>query len=283
MKLFKNKLTVTIIVLSVSFLILVAYSVKREKVSFVEGGASATLSTVQGFFYNVNNDIKDFVGFVFSFSSVKDENQQLKARNSQLEKKALLYDSLKKENDQLRKDLHYEKVNSEYNYIGCEIIGKNAVTKSFELNRGSKDGIAKGMVVVNSDGLIGKISSVASNTSIVDTICSDSVTVAALVKRTNDSSGTVRGYIDNDNSNLVQLTYLQLSSDIKEGDVILTSGMGGGYYPKNIQIGKVTSVQVDSSKVQKTAIIEPYVDFNKLSGVEVVIPNNKSEIKYDDN
>jgi len=49
---------------------------------------------------------------------------------------------------------------------------------------------------------------------------------------------------------------------IKEGDIILTSGLGG-MYPQEIRIGEVISVDVDSVGIMKKAIVKPYVDFNK--------------------
>lgn len=282
MKLFKNKLTVTIIVLSVSFLMLIAYSFKRNSASFVEDGVGTTLNTVQGFFYKINDNIKDFLGFVVNFSDVKSENAALKDRNSQLEKKALLYDSLKKENDELKKELNFQTDRDEFKYIGCEIIGNSGgnVLKSYIISRGSKDGIAKGMAVLNADGLIGIISSVSTNYSTVETICNESTAVAASINRTGDNSGVLKGYVDSDNENLAQLIMLPLNTDIKNGDVILTSGIGQ-YYPKNILIGKVISVQTNASKGEKQAIVKPYVNFDKLERVTVVIPKDKREIKYD--
>lgn len=281
MKVFK-KLTVTIIVLSVSFLLIVAYSVKRSNVSIVESGLGTTFSTVQGFFYKINYNIEEFLGFVFNFSNVKSENEKLKEQNSELKKKALLYDSLKKENDELRKEAKFESDHSEYDYLGANIIQKSGgnLLDYYTIDRGSKDGIKKGMVVLNADGLIGKVQSVYSNTAMIETICSQNITVAAQVKSTGDNNCIIRGYIDSENKNEVQLLNLPLNSNIKEGDVILTSGLGGGYYPKNIQIGKVIEVDVNSGRVEKNAIVEPYVDFNKLDKVTVVIPKDKSEIKY---
>lgn len=283
MKLFKNKLTVTIIVLSVSFLLLVAYSFKRNNTSFVESGVGTTLNTVQGFFYKINNNIKNFLGFVVDFSSVKDENASLKKRNSELERKALLYDTLKKENEELKKEAKFESEHDAYNYLGCQVLEKSGagILKSYVISRGSKDGIAKGMAVENADGLIGIISSVSKNTATVETICNESTAVAACISRTGSNSGVLKGYVDGDNENLAQLVMLPLDADVKKGDIVLTSGIGGGYYPQNIVIGKVQSVETNASKGQKQAIVKPAVDFNKLGTVLVVVPKDTKEIKYD--
>lgn len=282
MKFLKNKLTVTIIVLSVSFLLLVAYSFNRRNTSFVESGVGTTLNTVQGFFYKVNDNIKDFLGFVVNFSSVKDENASLKKRNSELERKALLYDTLQKENEELKKEAKFESDNDKYNYLGCEIVKKGGagILKSYVISRGSKDGIAKGMAVENADGLIGIISSVGKNQATVETICNESTAVAAYVQRTGSNSGVLKGYVDSDNEDLAQLGMLPLDADVKKGDDIFTSNVGE-YYPKNIPIGKVQSVETNASKGQKQAIVKPSVDFDKLGAVLVVVPKDTKEVKYD--
>jgi len=282
MKIFKNKLTVTIIVLSVSFLLLIAYSFKRNSTSFVEDGVGTTLNTVQGFFYKVNNNIKDFLGFVVNFSSVKDENASLKKRNSELEKKALLYDSLKKENEELKKEAKFESDNDAYNYLGCKVLEKNGagILKSYVISRGSKDGIAKGMPVENADGLVGIISSVSKTTSTVETICNESTAVAAYINRTGSNSGVLKGYVDSDNEDLAQLVMLPLDADVRKGDDIFTSNIGK-YYPGHIVIGKVQSVETNASKGQKEAIVKPSVNFDKLETVLVVVPKDTKEIKYD--
>ncbi|URZ15716.1 rod shape-determining protein MreC [Clostridium felsineum] len=283
MKLFKNRLTVTVIVLSVSFLLLISYSAKRKKVSFVENGVGTVLNSVQGFFYNVNSDVKGFFGFVSNFSEVKSENQELKKKNSQLNQKAAAYDSLKRENTKLKKMFDFKQSKSEYNYVGGDIILKSGsdALKGYVINKGSKDGIKVGMAVINDEGLIGQVTSVANNYCKIETISSENISVAALVQSTQVNDCIVRGYTDNEDKekNLSILTMLPLNSVIKEGDTIATSGIGGDY-PKDIIIGKVKSVEDNKGKMEKEAIIEPAVDFSRLQNVFIVVPKDTSEIKY---
>ncbi|KHD35116.1 rod shape-determining protein MreC [Clostridium acetobutylicum] len=283
MKLFKNRLTVTVIVLSVSFLLLISYSAKRKKVSFVENGVGTVLNSVQGFFYNINSDIKGFVGFVSNFSEVKAENQELKKKNSELKQKAASYDSLKRENTKLKKMFDFKQSKSEYNYVGGNIILKSGADalKGYVINKGSNDGIKVGMAVINDEGLIGQVTSVASNYCKIETISSENISVAALIQRTQVNDCIVRGYTDNEDKekNLSILTMLPLNSDIKEGDTITTSGIGGDY-PQDIIIGKVKSVEDNKGKMEREAIIEPAVDFTRLQNVFIVVPKDTSEIKY---
>lgn len=284
MNFLKNKLAVTIIVLSVTFLTLIAYSYKRDRVSFVENGVGATVDSVQGTFYNVNSKIKEFTEFFWNFSNVKKENEELKKKNSDLEIKASEYSVVKAENDRLREMLNFKNQTSQYNYVGCDIIGKSGGTflDEFVINKGRNDGIEKQLVVVTNEGLVGQVISVGNNRATVQTLSNENMAVSGIIQSTRESVGIIKGYKDSNNRKLAKLFYLPLDSKIKKGDSILTSGIGSetgsgiaGLYPKGIRIGYVIDVEDDKGKVMKNAVVQPYVDFNKLEEVFVIVPKNK--------
>ncbi|MDP4143861.1 MAG: rod shape-determining protein MreC [Bacillota bacterium] len=282
MKLFKNKLAVTVIVLSVSFLILIGYSVKREQGSVVENGVGVTLNSFQGIIYKAVSGAKDSLSFITHFSEVKKENEELKKEISEMNSKVSAYDTLEKENKNLRAALDFKEQRSEFNFIGCDIIGKsgNDVLDQFTINRGKNDGIAIGMAVTTQEGLVGQVTAVYANYSIVQSLANENIEVGALVQETRDS-GIVKGFKDNNKEFLAKIYYLPRTSNIQKGNVILTGA--GTIYPNNIRIGEVIDVQEDSGKVMKVATIKPFVDFNKLEEVLVVVPKNYDghEVKYD--
>lgn len=281
MRFFRNKLAVTVIVLSVTFLGIIFYSVKRDNKSIIESGAGIALNPVQKVLYSVNNSVKNFLDFAFNFREVKEENKKLTERNNDLETKAVEYDNLKKENDRLREMLDFKDQRSDYQYIPCNIIGKSggSFLEGYTIDIGKKDGLEVGMVVVSAKGLVGQVTSVSSNYAIVQTLLNENIAVSVLIESTRETTGIVKGYKDSNNKFLAKIYYLPIDSQIKEGDVILTSNQGG-IYPKDIKIGQVISVEEDKGKIMKNAIIEPYVDFNKLEELLVVIPKDKKNIKY---
>lgn len=281
MSFLKNKLTVTVIVLSVSFLILIGYTSKREKISTAENGIGVALNSVQGVIYSFNNKIKNNVRFIIDFSKVKKENEELRAENTKLQDKALKYDALENENERLRTMLNFKNQREEYEYIGCDIIGKsgNNWLDGFIINRGTDDGIKKRMVVITGEGLVGQVTSVGNNWSIVQSLVNENIAVAGLVNSTRENDGVVKGYRDINDKLLAKLYYLPLDSQVKKGDVILTSGLGG-LYPKEIKIGTVIDIEEDKGKLIKNAVIEPSVDFNKLEELFIVVPKNDREVKY---
>lgn len=281
MSFFKNKLAVAVIVLSIIFLSLIGCSIKRDKVSKLESGAGSTFNFVQAGIYKTNKNIKDFIGFIANFSDVKRENEELRKENNELQNKASSYDYIKKENEKLREMLDYKNRNSEYQYMGCDITGRSGDgwLDGFIINRGYKDGVANGMVVITPQGLVGQVTSTADIWSKVQTLANENIAVVCTDKDTKGNTGVVKGYKDSNNRVLAKLYDLPIDSNIKKGDVILTSGLGG-VYPKNIKIGSVIDIEEDKGKIRKNAIIKPYVDLNKLEEVYIVIPKDLNEIKY---
>ena len=282
MKLLKNKLAVTIIVLSVTFLVLIIATFKRENKSMIESGAGAALNPVQSIVYKATNRVKESVDFFLNFSEVKEENKNLITENEKLKDKLLEYSDLADENERLRQILNFTEEHNNYDYVGCDIIGypNNNISDGYFINKGENANIQKGMVVVAAQGLVGQVTSVGSNWSIVQSLANENIVVAVMADSTREATGYIKGYKDRQNRNLAKVYDLPIDSEIKEGDVIMTSGVGM-LYPKEIRIGEVTKVEEDKVKVMKSAIVKPYVDFNKIEELFIVAPKDKREIKYD--
>lgn len=280
MKFFKNKLAVTVVVLSVGFLIFIGTTKNSMTVPLFESVIGRGINIFQGITYNIGNNTKNFFGFFINLKSIKDENTKLTEENTQLKSQLMQYSSIMTENENLKSMLRFKDSHSEYSYKGCEIIGKigSGWAEGFIIDLGSNDGIAAGMVVVTGKGLVGEVTSVASNWAKVLTIINENVQVSGIDQITRDD-GIVKGYVNSSGSRVAQLYALPIDSNIQTGDVITTSGKGN-FYPKDIVIGEVTSVKEEKGKIQKTAELKPFVDFNKLEEIWVIIPKDLKNITY---
>ena len=86
MKPFKNKLAVTIVVLSVAFLGIIVLSIKGNS-NIISSGVGGVISPLQKIVYTVNEKVKGSFDFFINFSNVKKENEELTAKNAELENK----------------------------------------------------------------------------------------------------------------------------------------------------------------------------------------------------
>lgn len=279
MKPFKNKLAVTIVVLSVAFLGIIIFSLKNNS-SVISSGVGSVISPLQKIIYNVNDKLKGSFDFFINFSKVKQENEELAAKNAELENKLIEYNRMKEENTTLREMFDYSQANQNYNYLGCNIVGYSGgnISNGYIIDKGTNDGVKKDMIVITPAGLVGKVTKSESSYSIVQTILNENIAVASMVESTRETTGILQGITDSKNKNLTMLSNIPIDSEIKEGDVILTSGLGG-MYPQEIRIGEVVSVEVDSVGIMKKAVVKPYVDFNKLEGLFVVVPKEEINIE----
>ena len=278
MKPFKNKLAVTIVVLSVAFLGIIVLSIKGNS-NIISSGVGGVISPLQKIVYTVNEKVKGYFEFFINFSNVKKENEELTAKNAELENKLIEYERMKDENTRLREMFDYSQTNANYDYLGCNIIGYSGgnISNGYIIDKGTKDGVEKDMVVITPAGLVGKVTKASSSFAIVQTILNENIAVAAMVESTDETTGILQGITDSKNKNLTELSNIPIESAIKEGDKILTSGLGE-MYPKEIRIGEVISVEVDNVGIMKRAVVKPYVDFNKLEELFVVVPKEKVDI-----
>ena len=122
-----------------------------------------------------------------------------------------------------------------------------------------------------------KVTKSESSYSIVQTILNENIAVASMVEVLERQQGYYKELQITKIKNLAVLSNIPIDSEIKEGDVILTSGLGG-MYPKEIRIGEVVSVEIDTVGIMKKAVVKPYVDFNKLEGLFVVVPKEEINI-----
>ena len=278
MKPFKNKLAVTIVVLSVAFLGIIVLSIKGNS-NIISSGVGGVISPLQKIVYTVNEKVKGSFDFFINFSNVKKENEELTAKNAELENKLIENERMKDEKTRLREMFDYSQTNANYDYLGCNIIGYSGgnISNGYIIDKGTKDGVEKDMVVITPAGLVGKVTKASSSFAIVQTILNENIAVAAMVESTDETTGILQGITDSKNKNLTELSNIPIESAIKEGDKILTSGLGE-MYPKEIRIGEVISVEVDNVGIMKRAVVKPYVDFNKLEELFVVVPKEKVDI-----
>ena len=161
---------------------------------------------------------------------------------------------------------------TEYDSITTTVLSRN---KSYWFNtvtidKGSSSGIKKDMAVVTKNGFVGKIHKVSKNSSEVKLITADDVNYKVSVSITTSSGDTnaiLNGY--DKKSGLLKVVGVDKTSDVKEGDVILTSGLGGKE-PRGIYIGIVNGIKTDKYNLSKTLYLKTGQDFSNIHYLTVL-------------
>jgi len=150
--------------------------------------------------------------------------------------------------------------------IAAEVVGKDPSSwyQAIIINKGSKDGVKKGMPVVVPEGIAGQITAVSTHYSKVMLIIDRNSAVDALVQDTR-----ARGIIQGELSNRCVFKYVLRKDEVAVGEKIVASGLDG-VYPKGLPIGKVTGVIRRVAGIFQEVTVTPYIDFEKLEEVLVI-------------
>ena len=173
---------------------------------------------------------------------------------------------LTQENGRLKKLLSF-KERSQFIILGSRVIARSPDnwSRGAIIDKGFKQGIKAGNVVITGLGLAGRVLETSSATSKIILINDPESSVSAIIQR-NREDGLICGTLF---GGLV-MRYLQKDSDVAVGDIVLTSGLTGNY-PALILIGKVEKVLDDEQGLGKYCVVRPAVDLKKMEEVLVII------------
>lgn len=165
---------------------------------------------------------------------------------------------------------------SEYELIPAKVIKHSYLLERnfLTINKGSKQGIKRGMGVITSSGIVGKIEAVSSNYATVRSILHIDYQVASKIKRNGVNATTQWDGSNYRNSNLLYTS----AQDIKVGDTVVTS-VENNFYPKEFLVGYIEEVNFTSAKGNFNEVrMRLATDFTKLSYVYVIENSYKAEI-----
>ncbi|MCS7252622.1 MAG: rod shape-determining protein MreC [Armatimonadota bacterium] len=193
------------------------------------------------------------------------ENRQLKRRLVELESENRQLRRYMTENYRLRRLLQLEpKLPQTHTVAEVIAISPSNWVASAVLNRGIKDGVSAGDVVVACDGLVGQVARVSQSSCVVLFITDKRCGVGVRVKR-NGAVGFLRGC--GNGKCLVRL--LDSEGDLRIGDELVTSGLGE-VYPAGIPIGRVVSIHQFEASQLLEGIVEPFIKFGGLQEVFII-------------
>ena len=130
-------------------------------------------------------------------------------------------------------------------------------------------GIAVGNCVVDDQGnLVGVIREAGLNWSTITTILDTDSSLGARVFRTGEVT-VAMGDLALMETGRLKLSYLEGESSLINGDLIVTSGLGG-YYPSQLVIGSVEEIRTDDNGLTRYAVLAPKTDLDSLSEVFVI-------------
>ena len=208
--------------------------------------------------------------YLFQYDVLKEENEELRKKVTQMEELAREADSLARENDRLRDILDMSRTNEEYVLVDAYIISwsSNDWTNTVTVNRGEKSGIKVGMCAITSDKeVVGLVTEVGPDHAVVKTVLDSSLEVSATIASSGYNGMVTGAYIDG-RKDMLRMRYLPSSAVIRNNDQVVTSG--SAVYPRNLVLGTVVDAGFDDTGVAKYAVLEPAAQIGKLEQVFIL-------------
>lgn len=230
---------------------LAAIAPVRSALSGAAAGAAAALADAQ------------------QFNALRTENQALRTEVARLRSAAVGVETTRRENQALRAALAYQRRNTEYTLVTARVAGRDSVDvlNTLIIDRGAADGIRVGMVVIAESSLAGRVQSVTTTSADILPIHSSQSAVNAVAQ---GEEGDADGIVEGDDSGGLLLTRIEPDAPLAIGDLVVTSGLGGGF-PRGLPIGHVISVFTSPESVFREAAVKPFVRTERLDVVQVVL------------
>jgi rod shape-determining protein MreC len=201
------------------------------------------------------------------------ENEKLKKEINSLLKENARLKAVEEENIQLRQSLNFFEKN-DYHYLLGRVISRGELVdfsghvEEVTVNRGAKDGVVPGLVVLDNEGIVvGKVAAVKETIAKIYLTTNRQCKLAATISGRNQTSGITEGEL----GLTIKMSFIPQEEKIKVNDIVVTSGLEQ-YIPPGLVIGRVTEVNKESSELWQSADLTPLANFSQLNIISILLP-----------
>lgn len=215
--------------------------------------------------------LENIYGYMFRYDELKAENDELKARVTELQNELRVAKTAETENEEYRKLLGMRDKYSDFSLESAKVIdrGTSNWNSTMTIGKGSESGIEIGDCVIDSSyNVVGQVCEIGEGWATIRTVIDTDINIGALVGDTG-SAAMVIGDYELMLKGFVKLTYLTEGAQVFEGDTLLTSGKGGSF-PRGLVIGTVTQVSTEAGGQVEYACVEPAVNPHSLTQIFIV-------------
>ena len=240
------------------------------ELSTLDRGILGVVSPAQAVMSTLARAIGGAAGRYVELTRVRSENERLRAENERLRAELVGIKRVAAESGRYQRLLGLKDTTAAET-LAARVIGIDASphfrVARVELDRG--DGmVRRGMPVLTPEGVVGRIGRVSGQTSDI-LLAVDSRSAIDVVLPRTGGRGILRGKAG-ENGYRCTIEYLMRGEQAREGDLVVTSGLGGAF-PRDLAVGKVTRVVPNPSGLYQEVEVTPDVDFARLSEVLVVV------------
>ncbi len=233
----------------------------------LEDAALTVAAPIESGLRDATRPAADFVNNLTDVNRLSNENQALLEENERQAAEIVALRESERELQELQQLVDIRKPGADDIFISADVFAHDAsnLSDKIALNSGSADGLREGMVVLTAQGsLVGSITRVLEGSAWVTLITDQSSAVSALIQESR-----VQGVVAGAPDGTLTMEFVDETADVKVGDFVLTSGIGGNH-PQGEIIGQVIGVAEAGSGLFKAVRIQPLADLSRLERVLVL-------------
>lgn len=274
MKLLKNKFFIAAVVIALIICIIPMVFTLIGKQDVLRSAVNVAAKPFRAAANWVVDGISGIGQYFSRLDALIKENEQLRAELESYRQAAGRAELNESENDRLRLLLGFTEQYREYTLKDARVIGRssNSYSVTFTLDRGSESGIEKNMAVITPSGIAGYVKE--SGLGYCRVAALTDPTAAVGVYTAEGIYGTVEGSVRYRGDGLCIMD--SSVSGLQNGTMLYSSGYGN-IFPPDMPVGKIISAERDEFGHLTTYIIEPTVDFDKLTTVMIVTAKDVTE------
>jgi rod shape-determining protein MreC len=259
-----DRLGVAIIVLILSGGVI--FLGQRGLFSPIGGALLAPFVPVQQFIIQIYNNVTNTIFAPSDLQQLRDRNAELERQLTQLTNENTRLKEVEAQYNVVSALLDSARSNPEQSYLAADVVGRDEslFLRYVLLNKGASDGVTRLMPVVTDQGLVGLVTEATPNASKVLLITDASSAVNVRLQESR-----AEGVLIGQQSGELRLLYITQDVEMKSGDRIITSGLGG-QFPPGIVVGTVASVRRRINDVAQEADVRSAIDFNRLETVLII-------------
>ena len=241
-------------------------------VAALQRGAMTVFGPVAEGFGTVVRPIGNFFGAIGELGSLRDQNAAYERDLAALRQDQLSRADLQRELDQLRAQLNMRK-GLGYTTTAARVVAQppSSVERSVLLDVGADNGLLPGMAVMNEFGLVGKLTEVTASNARVELLTSPSANYGVRIAETGEFA-----YLSGSGADPFQLEVIDAEADVEAGAQVVTQAFTGTSIPDGIPVGVVAA---RSGPASRFLSVRPYVDFTRLTVVQVVLDYPKQPVE----
>ena len=222
----------------------------------------------------VGEGLSGFSMYFRTLEDLRDENEELRAELEDY--KNLVYDAelIGEENKFLNSFLGIKEEHVDFLFEDATVIGRESTNYRtvYTLSKGTLHGIEVNRPIRTEEGLVGHITEVGATWSKAVLLTETASAGGGFVERSG-VLGVVEGTYELRTEGVCRMVYIEPDSDIRVGDKVVSSGIGG-VYPRGLMIGKITRIEMDEASRTLTATIEPAADLDSVAKLMIITEYN---------